>query len=152
MTMIRFALAALVLISVFGGAVAPAAAKDPVYTSFFNDLAVGGHDTVAYFTESKLVKGKADHSVKWNGASWRFSSAANLAAFKADPKKYAPQFGGYCAWAVSRGYTASSDPAAWKIVNGKLYLNYSLDVQRQWLRDVPGNIAKGDANWPKVLE
>ena len=68
------------------------------------------------------------------------------------PEKYAPQYGGYCAWAVSQGYTASSDPTAWKIVNGKLYLNYSVGVQRKWSEDIPGNIAKADSNWPNVLK
>ena len=85
-------------------------------------------------------------------ATWRFSSAANLAAFEADPEAYAPQYGGYCAWAVSQGYTASTDPTAWRIVDGKLYLNYSQGVQRRWEQDIPGNIVKADTNWPKVLE
>ena len=71
--------------------------------------------------------------------------------FAADPEKYAPQYGGYCAWAVSQGYTASTDPEAWKIVDGKLYLNYSKSVQQTWEQDIPGNIAAGDGNWPKVL-
>ena len=66
--------------------------------------------------------------------------------------KYAPQYGGYCAWAVSRGYTAGIDPDAWKIVNGRLYLNYSLKVQKQWAEDIPGNIAKAEENWPKILK
>jgi len=70
----------------------------------------------------------------------------------AGPAAYAPQYGGYCAWAVSQGYTASTDPHAWRIVDGKLYLNYSKGVQKRWQQDIPGNIAKGDANWPKVLK
>jgi YHS domain-containing protein len=143
------ALTALVL----AFSVAPAAAKeDPVYTGTFSSLAVSGYDPVAYFKEGKPVEGRSEHELEWNGATWRFSSAENLAAFEADPEAFAPQYGGYCAWAVSQGYTASTDPTAWRIVDGKLYLNYSRGVQRRWETDVPGNIAKADANWPKVLE
>ena len=132
---------------------APASAKeDPIYTSTFSDLAVSGYDAVAYFTEGNPVEGRSDHEFEWSGATWRFASAENLAAFKADPEAFAPQYGGYCAWAVSQGYTASTDPTAWRIVEGKLYLNYSHGVQSQWEQDIPGNIAKGDDNWPKVLE
>ena len=131
---------------------APVLAKDPVSTGTFSSLAVDGYDPVTYFIEGHPVEGRAGLEYKWNGATWRFSSAANLAKFKADPTAYAPRFGGYCAWAVSQGYTAPSDPKAWRIVDGKLYLNYSKDVQRRWAKDTKGNIAKGDANWPKVLE
>lgn len=131
---------------------APALAKDPVYTGTFSSLAVSGYDPVAYFTMGKPVEGKSDLEYEWNGATWRFANQQNLDAFKAMPEKYAPQFGGYCAWAVSQGYTASSDPTAWKIVDDKLYLNYSVGVQSQWSQDIPGNIAKADGNWPKVLE
>ena len=96
-------------------------------------------------------KGDTDHSSTWNGATWRFASADNKAAFDANPDAYAPQYGGYCAYAVANGYTAKTDPDAWSIVDGKLYLNYSRRVRTRWLEDVPGNIAKGDANWPSVL-
>ena len=92
------------------------------------------------------------YASRWNGADWRFASAANKAAFDADPEAYAPQYGGYCAWAVSQGYTASIDPQQWRIVDGKLYLNYDESVQTKWLADIPGFIAKADANWPAVLE
>ncbi len=128
------------------------AAEDPVYTGTFSDLAVSGYDPVAYFTDGKPVEGSGDFEHDWNGATWRFASQANLEAFKADPAAYAPQFGGYCAWAVSQGYTASTVPEAWRIVDGKLYLNYSKGVQATWEQDIPGNIAKADRNWPKVLE
>ena len=144
------ALAALFLaLSLLPAAVA---AKDPVYTGTFSSLAVGGYDAVAYFTAGASVEGSADHEFEWNGATWRFASAANLAAFQADPAAFAPQYGGYCAWAVSRGSTASSDPTAWRIVGARLYLNNSHDIQRRWERDIAGNIASGDANWPKVLD
>jgi YHS domain-containing protein len=146
------ALAGLLLALWLAQPAAPAAAKDPVYSSTFSSLAVSGYDPVAYFAEGRPVEGRSDHELEWNGATWRFSSAGNLAAFRADPAAFAPQYGGYCAWAVSQGYTASTDPQAWRIVDGKLYLNYSLGVQRRWQEDIPGNIVKGDANWPRVLE
>jgi hypothetical protein len=82
------------------------------------------------------------------GATWQFASADSRDSFAADPRKFAPQYGGYCAWAVSRGYTADTDPEAWKIIDGKLYLNYSKSVQRKWETDIPGNVAKADGNWP----
>ncbi len=130
---------------------APAAmAKDPVYQSFLG-TAIDGTDAVAYFSEGRPVEGSSDFIHEWNGAKWRFSSAENRDLFAANPEAYAPQYGGYCAWAVAQGYTASTDPEAWKIVDGKLYLNYNKSVQSTWERDVPGNIAKGDENWPAVL-
>lgn len=128
-----------------------ARAEKPVNTTLLG-VAIKGYDPVSYFTDSKPVKGDSDYSYEWNGAEWRFSSAAHRDLFKADPVKYAPQYGGYCAWAVSRGYTAGIDPDAWKIVNGRLYLNYSLKVQQQWSEDIPGNIAKAEENWPKILK
>jgi YHS domain-containing protein len=132
---------------------APAqAAEDPVYTGTLSNLAVDGFDPVAYFKAGKPVEGSSQFEYSWNGADWRFASAENLAAFKADPTAFAPQYGGYCAWAVSQGYTASADPQRWRIVDGKLYLNYSKDVQAKWEQDIPGFIAKANANWPKVIE
>ncbi len=126
-------------------------AEKPVNTTF-TGVAIKGYDPVAYFTAAKPVKGSADFKHEWNGAEWRFASAANRDLFKAEPVKYAPQFGGYCAWAVSRGYTAGIDPDAWKIVNGRLYLNYSAKVQAQWAENISGNIQKGEENWPKILK
>lgn len=132
--------------------VTPAAAeKPPVNASFFGSIAIAGTDPVAYFKEGRAVEGKADFSHNWQGAMWHFKDAANRDAFAAAPEKYAPQFGGYCAWAVSQGYTADIDPEAWSVVNGKLYLNYSIGVRARWNKDIPGNIAKGEANWPRVL-
>ncbi|UCH75925.1 MAG: YHS domain-containing protein [Rhodospirillales bacterium] len=142
--------AALAALSLF--AAATAMAEDPVSTGTFSNLAVSGYDPVAYFETGGPVEGQSAFEYQWNGAKWRFSSARNLAAFKADPETYAPQYGGYCAWAVSQGYTAKSDPTAWRIVDGKLYMNYSKDIQKRWEQDIPGNIAKADANWPRVLE
>ena len=128
----------------------PAAAGGVVNSSFLGGVAIEGTDPVAYFSDGRPVEGSSNYEHEWMGATWRFVSAANRDAFAADPEKYAPQYGGYCAWAVSQGYTAKIDPEAWKIVDGRLYLNYSKDVQAQWSEDIPGNISKGDANWPKI--
>lgn len=114
-------------------------------------VAVDGSDVVAYFTQGKPVAGSPEFAHDWNGVTWHFASAENRDAFAADPAAYAPQYGGYCAWAVSQGYTASTRPDAWKIVNGKLYLNFNRRIQRRWERDIPGNITSADANWPDVL-
>ena len=111
-------------------------------------VALHGHDAVSYFTDGKAVLGAAQFEHQWHGARWRFSSAANRDAFAKAPEKYAPQFGGYCAWAVSRNYTADIDPNAFAVVNGKLYVNYSTAVQVRWRVDRDGNITKAEANWP----
>lgn len=116
-----------------------------------NGLAIRGTDPVAYFTEGGPVAGSTEYTYTWNNATWRFASVENRDLFVANPDQYAPQYGGFCSWAVSQGYTASIDPNAWRIVDGKLYLNYSKSVQRRWERDIPGNINKADANWPGVL-
>ena len=143
------------VLALFVLAIAPAApvhaADDPVYQTF-RGTAIDGTDPVAYFTQGRPVEGSSKYTFDWKGATWKFSTAENRDKFAAAPEKYAPQYGGYCAWAVSQGYTASTDPDAWKIVDGKLYLNYSKSVQRKWEGDIPGNIKSGDANWPKVLE
>lgn len=114
-------------------------------------LAIRGTDPVAYFTQGGPVTGSAEFVYTWSNATWQFASAENRELFVANPEQYAPQYGGFCAWAVSQGYTAAIDPNAWKIVNGKLYLNYSRGVQRRWERDIPGNISQGNVNWPSVL-
>ncbi|WP_372741394.1 YHS domain-containing (seleno)protein [Neptunomonas sp.] len=129
-----------------------ASAKPPIYTSFFSDLAVAGYDTVAYFTEHKPVKGNKRFVTEYKGAEWRFKSADNLAMFKADPEKYAPQYGGYCAWAVAMNDTAKGDPHQWTVHDGKLYLNYDTDIQAKWLKDKEGFINSADKNWPGVIE
>ena len=135
------------------GACPPALAKDPlVYTGTFSSSAVGGYDPVAYFTEHKPVKGDSKISTEYKGAKWYFTSVENRDKFIASPEQYAPQYGGYCAWAVSQGYTASGDPMTWKIVNNKLYLNYDASVQKKWEASIPEFIQKADANWPKVTQ
>ena len=141
---------AMVLAALLAGA--PAFAKSEVNSSLIGGVAIEGTDAVAYFTEGRPVKGTSEFAHRWKGAEWRFKTAANRDAFAAAPEKYAPRFGGYCAWAVSQGYTASIDPEAWTVHQGKLYLNYSKSVQAQWSQDISGNIAKGEKNWPKVPE
>ena len=136
------------LIFVGGPAVA---GKPPVYSET-GKVAVKGADVVAYFTQRRAVSGKAEHAHKWRGATWLFSSATNLAKFKANPQKYAPQYGGYCAYAVSQGYTAKIEPEAWSIVDDKLYLNYSRSVRALWSLNKRQRIRKADSNWPSVLD
>jgi len=115
-------------------------------------IAINGYDPVAYFSDAMPVKGVEEFEFEWNGAVWRFSSAENRDVFAADPVAYAPRYGGYCAYAVSRGYTAPTEPAAWTVHEGQLYLNFSLRVRDIWENDIPGYIGKADANWPRVLD
>ena len=126
-------------------------AEDPINQTLFG-VAIKGYDPVAYFTASTPTKGNKKFTHKWQDAEWRFASAANRDAFAAVPEKYAPQYGGYCAWAVSQGGTAGIDPSAWKLVDGKLYLNYSHKIQKKWEADMAALILKANANWPGVLE
>jgi len=125
------------------------ATEPPVFAS--GGVAINGTDPVAYFTEGAPVAGTAAFAVDWMGARWLFASDETQAAFAEQPDRYAPRFGGYCAWAVSRGYIAETVPEAWTIHEGRLYLNASLRIRRRWERDIPGNIARGEANWPAVL-
>ena len=143
----RFALLLFALL-----AATPALATTPVNKSLFGGLAIDGYDPVAYFVDGKPVEGSKQWSHEWQGATWRFASAANRDRFAAAPEKYAPQYGGYCAWAVAHGYTAGIDPDAWTIHDGKLYLNYDLEIRGKWMQDVPGWVAAGDKNWPRLLE
>lgn len=121
---------------------------EPVFAE--SGLAIRGTDPVAYFTEGRPVAGDPAITHDWMGATWAFATEENRAAFAADPEAHAPQYGGFCAWAVAEGYTAPIDPEAWRIVDGKLYLNYSRRIQRRWEGDIPGNIARADANWPSL--
>jgi len=127
-------------------------AESEIYTSFFSSSALGGYDTVAYFEKNKPVKGLDEYHLKYKGVNWYFSSQKNLEMFRANPEKYAPQYGGYCAWAVAEGDTAKGDPLHWTIHQGKLYLNYDETIKNKWLKYVDDFITRGDANWPKVIE
>ena len=139
-------------IAVIGGAVSSVAL--PVFAKQFetNGVAINGTDLVAYFTMSKPVQGSADHALNWNGVTWHFASHENRQMFERDPAKYAPQYGGHCAYAMSKGYIAPTVPEAWTIYEDRLYLNFSRRARELWLEDVPGNIALGDANWPKLKD
>ena len=114
-------------------------------------VAINGYDPVAYFSDAAPVKGDAAHSVLWKGEEWRFANADNAAKFEADPAAFAPQYGGYCAYAASKNAIAPTSPDAWTVYEGKLYLNFDTDVRDIWKQDISGNIAKADANWPEVL-
>ncbi len=143
------------LFLVLGGAVVFAAVL--YYVGFFSSSAyfstdegaIRGYDTVAYFTESKAVKGSKEFTTNWNNADWYFSSKENLVLFKQNPEKYAPQYGGYCAYALAHEHVANTDPEAWKIVDDRLFLNYNKGVQEKWSKDIPGFIKKADDYWPK---
>ncbi len=114
-------------------------------------LAIKGFDAVAYFTTQTAIAGHPNYEHVWNGAKWIFSSAENRDTFMQNPEKYAPQFGGYCSYAVARGYTADGDPNAWKIVDGKLYLNYNRQVKEMWEKEQEKFIREGEKNWIEFL-
>lgn len=132
----------------------PAFADGGVYVGVEGEtIAISGYDAISYFQgEGRPSLGNAQYSVTWNGAEWHFASQANADTFKSNPSAYAPQYGGHCAWAMSRGALAPGDANRYKLVNGKLYLNFNEEVQTTWLRDVPGYIAKSDPAWKEIPE
>lgn len=131
---------------------APAYADQrPVYTGLIGNVGVSGYDVVAYFADGRPARGTNQFRTVHQGVEYRFASAEHLATFRANPTRYLPQYGGYCAWAVSQGYTASADPTNWRIVDGRLYLNYNDEIQRRWEQDIPGHIRSANVNWPEVL-
>jgi len=131
---------------------ASAYAVDPTYTALFSNKAIKGYDTVAYFTENKPVKGSEEFSLEYKGAQWLFSSAENKALFEANPEKYAPQYGGYCAYAVAQNSTASIKPELFTIHNGKLYLNFNSSINDKWNADIDSYIEAADKNWPNIVD
>lgn len=128
-----------------------ALALDPIYTGFFSDKAIKGYDTVAYFTENQAVKGDEQFATEYQAATWLFSSQENLDLFTANPEKYAPQYGGYCAYAVSQNQTASIKPELFTIADGKLYLNYNASINDKWRGDREQYILDADKNWPGLV-
>ncbi len=150
--------AALGLASLFIGQAARAAQpaintlKNSSLFSSATGIAINGYDTVAYFTASKPVKGLDSLVHEWKGAKWKFATAANLDLFKANPEKYAPQYGGYCAYGVTQGALVKVDPEQFTVRDNKLYLNYDADVQAKWLKDVPGYISSADQKFPQLLQ
>ena len=144
----RFLFALLVALGVPALA---SASPAPSVSATEDGVAIGGYDPVGYFTEGRPILGSADFTRHWQGAIWRFASAASRARFEANPEAYAPVFGGYCAWAISQNYIAPGDPRVWRIVGGRLYLNFNRRAQALWEADLAGAIARGNANWPTVL-
>ena len=115
-------------------------------------VAIEGFDAVAYHQDQMATRGAKEHSLVWNGATWYFASVENRDLFAESPETYAPRYGGYCAWAVSKGSLAKVNPQAWTLHEGELYLNFSLGIRRTWRRDIPGNIIKADKNWPSLMD
>jgi YHS domain-containing protein len=132
----------LLLLTGFGGM---AAGESPV-----SDLAIKGYDTVAYYKAGKALKGKESFTFKWHNMTWYFITEENRDLFATSPEKYAPQYDGYCAWALTEARKAQTDPEVWTIVDGKLYLNCSMTAYEKWSKDIPGNIKKADASWLKL--
>jgi len=139
------------IVSLFAGLATPVFAGSPPIFSGPNGLAVNGYDVVAYFRAGTPTSGTPSFKLEWNGALWQFSSAENRELFQNNPEAYAPQFGGYCAFAASKGALASTVPEAWTIFEGKLYLNFSLQARQLWSQDIPGNIALAEGFWPAIL-
>ena len=127
----------------------PVLAADAIYSNWQG--AIAGQDPVAYHTAGKPVKGVSNFTTEWKGAKWYFVSAENRDRFAAEPEKFAPQYGGYCAYGVAKGSAAKIDPEAWHIVRGKLYLNYSKGIQKKWVDNQVKYITAADKNWPNVL-
>lgn len=121
-----------------------------IFTGTVPGVAINGYDTVAYFTVGKAVIGSQDHVETWRGVKWRFASEENRALFAADPEKYAPQFGGYCAYAVSQGSKAKTEPDAFTVFQDKLYLNFDQTIKHRWDKDKTGYIAKALRYWPQI--
>lgn len=126
----------------------PAVAK-PFYTSWRNNRAIGGYDAVSYF-DGKAERGRSRYIHEWNGVLWRFSSEYHRDRFADAPEKFAPQYGGYGAWAVANGRLAPGDPRIWTIVNGKLYFNFNSRIKRLWLTRQLDFIAQADVRWPEL--
>ena len=134
-----------------GAWIAPANGSE-VFTDLVRGTGAGGFDVVAYVNAGRPVQGSAQITHVWNGASWRFANSANRDAFAAEPERFAPAYGGHCSWAAAQGYKAKGDPRNWKIVGGRLFLNYDANVQKTWETDIPGFIASADGNWPSLRQ
>lgn len=143
---------ATVLIATSAAFAGTAFAADRDMNADANDLAIHGFDPVAYFTAGQPTQGSAEYSATYKNAIYHFASAENRDAFRANPKKYAPQFGGFCALGVALNKKLDVDPGSWKVVDGKLYLNVNKDVQAKWLQDVPGHLKTAVATWPKIKD
>lgn len=116
------------------------------------DTAIRGYDPVAYFTDGRPVPGSDRFVHEWMGARWKFASQAHLDLFRTDPAKYAPQYGGYCAYGVAEGHMVKIEPDQWAVIDGKLYLNYDKGVSKTWAKDPAGYIRKADAAFADLLK
>ena len=148
MNMIKMSINTLLLLFIFSSA--SVQAVEQIHTGYFNNKAVDGYDVIAYFEKSKPIEGSSKYTFVYQGADWYFSSQSNLDKFKANPTQYAPQYGGYCAWAMSNGKPAPGNPPFWTIYNDKLYLNYDQNVLDTWRADKDGFIKKADAQWASL--
>lgn len=124
-------------------------AQPPVFAT--DRGAIGGYDPVAYFDQQAPVLGSSEYAFDWKGARWLFSTAENRERFRSEPERFAPRFGGYCAYGVASGYAVKTEPEAWTVVDGKLYLNYDLEVMEEWRQDQAALIAAANENWPEAL-
>ncbi len=145
------AAAGLAALGLSGSLVSPVSGSE-IFTGLVSGTGAGGHDVVAYFNVGRPVAGSERITYAWNGANWRFTSTANRDAFAAAPERYAPAYGGHCSWAAAQGYKAKGDPQNWKIVGGRLFLNYNADVQKNWEANIPGFIASADGHWPELRQ
>lgn len=148
----RIIAAAILLVLSPAASSAAAPQPSPPVSATEKGIAIGGYDAVSYFSDGGPVVGSPSFEHRWNGAIWRFASAEARDRFAANPDAFAPQFGGYCAWAVSQNYIAPGDPEVWRIVDGRLYLNFNERAKELWEADLAGAIGRGKANWPGVLQ
>lgn len=116
-----------------------------------NDVAVSGYDTVAYFVDGLANEGSADYTVVHEGAIYRFESKKNRDLFRAAPEKYVPQYGGHCAYGVTKNRKFEADPTAWHVVDGKLYLNFNKRMRDKWRKDVASNVDEADDVWSEIV-
>ncbi|MCB0960178.1 MAG: YHS domain-containing protein [Acidimicrobiales bacterium] len=149
---LALALALAWALPLLAGLPAPARAGGPPVLVDGAGLALEGHDPVAYFVDHKPREGHPDLAVRHQGVTYRFASMANRDAFLADPDRYLPQYGGFCAMAASEGVKYPADPRRFTVVDDRLYLNYNTAAEKAWRKDIPGHIAQADAKWPKVID
>lgn len=126
------------------------ASSDPVQTHWSDNLAADGYDVVSFFS-GKPQPGKSDFATRHKGAEWQFISQANLDLFLTNPDMFAPQYGGYCAWAAARGKIAKGDPEFWHVEDGRLFFNFNARIQRRWHRKRATFIRKADTRWPELM-
>lgn len=143
---------AVAIALLFAAVAVKSAFASEIYTATPAGPALEGYDAVAYFEAGRPLKGSPEHASRYKDITWMFANAANKAAFDADPERFAPRYGGHCAWGTARGYAVRGDPLVWEIVDGRLYLNYNSAIQEKWQRDTAGFIATADRNWPQILK